>query len=141
VLSLAGEHRLSPSLQSLERSLARVGSVRERRVRAVKMEEVSSFIVVVLFSLFIWVAARYLVDCDAGVVMWMWWWRVRSRAAARRLYSPQRKLQRYSECSHVKSTSVKTSFRLQSNLQHNEIIHNIIPPRNYGTYSKQQRNS
>ena len=27
-----------------------------------KMEEVSSFIVVVLFSLFIWVAARYLVD-------------------------------------------------------------------------------
>jgi hypothetical protein len=62
VLSLAGEHRLSPSLQSLVRSLARVGSVREERVRAVKMDEVSSFIVVVLFSLFIWVAARYLVD-------------------------------------------------------------------------------
>ena len=29
MLSLAGEHRLSPSLQSLGRSLARVGSVRE----------------------------------------------------------------------------------------------------------------
>jgi hypothetical protein len=49
--------------------LARVGSVRERRVRAVKMEEVSSFIVIVLFSLFIWVAARYLVDRDAGVAI------------------------------------------------------------------------
>ena len=36
--------------------------MREERVRAVKMDEVSSFIVVVLFSLFIWVAARYLVD-------------------------------------------------------------------------------
>jgi hypothetical protein len=49
--------------------LARVGSVRERRVRVVMMEEVSSFIVVVLFSLFICAAARYLVDWGAGVVM------------------------------------------------------------------------